>query len=301
MMIKLNKVEKYFSDTLVIDELSLNIEKPGIYGLLGPNGAGKTTTIRLICGITEPDRGSIEFDKSVFNSKGTKLIGYMPEAIGLYSDMTILSHIYYLAELHGINKPEIYSRLKELISAFQLQPFLKKRINQLSKGTIQKVQFICSTIHNPKILILDEPFSGLDPISSLYLEKEIVKLKDSGVVIILSTHRMEQAEEFCNHIFIINNGRKIADSDVTSLKEDFRENLYEVILYEKLPIEFKNLIVSEETNTSNYKYVLKIKDDAKLDELLIILVQNKIPISRIVELFPSVKEIFKKLVTSKRD
>lgn len=252
-MIELSNVSKSFSQKEVISSISFKIGKPGIYGLLGSNGAGKTTLIRMICGLLKPNSGKIIFGDKL----NPENIGYMPEEIGLYKDMSVIAEIKYFGQLHGISEKEAIRRSAYLIKLFQLEPYLKKAISALSKGTARKVQFICTLLHPTKLLILDEPFSGLDPISSHEMENVLKELKSKGTTIILSTHRMEHAELFCDHIFIINQGKLLINDNIQHLKLQYMSNQY--IIHSKDHIAFdKEQIYKESIDMGVYKYIINI-------------------------------------------
>jgi len=287
-MIKLENVSKFFSKKEIIKSISLDIQEPLIYGLLGPNGAGKTTTIRLICNILEPDQGSILRSDDL---KDVNQIGYMPEEVGLYNDMTILQEIMYFAKLHGMTKEAAFAAAEPLIKRFGLVQDAHKPISKLSKGTSRKVQFICTVIHSPKLIILDEPFSGLDPFSSQVLEKELISLKKQGKTIILSTHRMEHAELFCDHIFIISKGQKIIDQTMHDLKVQNVKNSYELHLSNEAHIHNPDIEYTVEKKGDYYKYIINLKNDLKIEMLLHQMTKNnKLVYFR--QETPSLKEIF---------
>ena len=287
-MIKLENVSKYFSKRKIIKNLNLDIKEPLIYGLLGPNGAGKTTTIRLICGILNPDSGSIF---KTDNIKNNNHIGYMPEEVGLYNDMNILEEIIYFGKLHGMSKKETLLIAEPLIKKFGLTAELNKSISKLSKGTCRKVQFICTIIHSPKVIILDEPFSGLDPLSSLVLEQELIRLKESGKTIILSTHRMEHAELFCDHIFIINKGEKIIDETIQNLKIQNIKNSFEIHTLNELKTINENIICKTQKNDTYHKYIINLKNNLKIEPILNDTIQNN-QLIYFKQETPSLKEIF---------
>ena len=261
-MIKLENVTKKFSKKTIIDNLSIDINKSIIYGLLGPNGAGKTTTIRLLCGIIEPTSG-----KRVLYGNGVglkKKIGYMPEEIGLYRDMTIEEEILYFAKLYKLTEKQALSVANPLIYKFNLENQLKKKIGTLSKGNVRKIQFICTLIHSPKLIILDEPFSGLDPESSAVLEREIIRLKNEGNTIILSTHIMEHADIFCDHVFIINQGKKIIDGSYNYIKDNFSNDNYVLHAGEKITSKFQqkyNINKLAGSNDNLYNISMSSEDD----------------------------------------
>jgi ABC-2 type transport system ATP-binding protein len=287
-MIKLENVSKFFSKKEIIKGMSLEINKPMIYGLLGLNGAGKTTTIRLICDILEPDSGTIIKTDDI---KNVNHIGYMPEEVGLYNDMTILEEVIYFGKLHGMSKKEVLWVAMPLIKKFNLTDFINKPIGLLSKGTTRKVQFICTIIHSPRIIILDEPFSGLDPFSSQILEQELISLKNEGKTIILSTHRMEHAELFCDHIFIIHKGKKIIDESMQDLKIKNKKNVFEIHVLKEKNLDHHHINYEKEEMEGYYKYSISLKDNQKIEPILSDMMHDN-QLVYFKQETPSLKEIF---------
>src|SRR3954468_16618878 len=230
-LLELQNLRKYFATQKAVDDISLNIEKGQIFGLLGPNGAGKTTLIRMITGIFYPDEGEILFDGKKFNPlSDIAYIGYMPEERGLYKKMKIGEQTLYLAQLKGLSKSDATVKIKEWFSRFDMQSWWNKKVEDLSKGMSQKLQFVTTVLHEPKLVILDEPFSGLDPVNTNLIKDEIFELAKNGSTIIFSTHRMEQVEEICDHIVLVNQGKKILDGSVSNIKQQFKENLFRIQL-----------------------------------------------------------------------
>src|SRR4029078_8856135 len=226
---ELRNLKKYFATQKAVDDISFSIEKGSIFGLLGPNGAGKTTLIRMITGIFYPDEGQILFDGRKFDPINDVVhIGYMPEERGLYKKMKIGEQAVYLAQLKGLKKSEAMAKIKEWFTKFEMESWWNKKVEDLSKGMQQKLQFVTTVLHEPKLIILDEPFSGLDPVNSNLIKDEIFALAKNGATIIFSTHRMEQVEEICDHIVLVNKGEKILDGTVSDIKERFKENIYKL-------------------------------------------------------------------------
>src|SRR6202049_1619830 len=224
-ILQVKNLKKYFADQKAVDSISFTLKKGSIFGLLGPNGAGKTTLIRMITGIFYPDEGEIIFDGKKFdpiNDVGN--IGYMPEERGLYKKMKIGEQAVYLARLKGLSKQEATERVKQWFIKFEMQTWWNKKIEDLSKGMGQKLQFVITVLHHPKLIILDDPFSGLDPVNSNLIKDEIYNLAKNGSTIIFSTHRMEQVEEICDHIILVNKGEKILDGTVGEIRQRFKEN-----------------------------------------------------------------------------
>ncbi|HET6767125.1 MAG TPA: ATP-binding cassette domain-containing protein, partial [Chitinophagaceae bacterium] len=214
-LLEVQNLKKYFATQKAVDDISFSVDRGDIFGLLGPNGAGKTTLIRMITGIFYPDEGQIIFDGKKFDPVNDVVhIGYMPEERGLYKKMKIGEQATYLAQLKGLSKKDAIARIKEWFIKFEMQSWWTKKVEDLSKGMSQKLQFVTTVLHEPKLIILDEPFSGLDPVNSNLIKDEIYKLAQKGATIIFSTHRMEQVEEICNHIILVNKGQKILDGSV---------------------------------------------------------------------------------------
>src|ERR1700741_4042855 len=228
-ILELHNLKKYFATQKAVDDISFDIQQGDIFGLLGPNGAGKTTLIRMITGIFYPDSGSISFEGKKFDPvTDARHIGYMPEERGLYRKMKICEHALYLAQLKGMSRHEAMEKVKRWFEKFEMQSWWNKRVEDLSKGMSQKLQFVTTVLHEPKLIILDEPFSGLDPVNTNLIKDEIYNLAQKGATIIFSTHRMEQVEEICDHIVLVNKGKKILDGTVQRIKQDFKENLFSV-------------------------------------------------------------------------
>src|SRR6476469_6370288 len=226
-ILSLEHIKKYYATQKAVDDISFTLEEGNIFGLLGPNGAGKTTLLRMITGIFYPDEGTIMFDGKRFDPLNdiTK-IGYMPEERGLYKKMKIGEQAMYLAQLKGLSQQMAFAKVKEWFTRLEMQSWWNKKVEDLSKGMGQKLQFVITVLHEPKLIILDEPFSGLDPVNSNLIKEEIYQLAKKGCSIIFSTHRMEQVEEICDHIILMNRGTKILDGTVKGVKQDFKENLF---------------------------------------------------------------------------
>src|SRR4029078_2293060 len=228
-LLEVQQLKKYFATQKAVDDISFSVNKGSIFGLLGPNGAGKTTLIRMITGIFYPDEGQILFDGKKFDPINDVVhIGYMPEERGLYKKMKIGEQAMYLAQLKGLKKSEAMAKIKEWFIKFEMESWWAKKVEDLSKGMSQKLQFVITVLHEPKLIILDEPFSGLDPINTNLIKDEIYNLAQKGSTIIFSTHRMEQVEEICDHIVLVNKGQKILDGTVQKIKQDFKENIFSI-------------------------------------------------------------------------
>jgi ABC-2 type transport system ATP-binding protein len=233
MLLSIKNLKKYYATQKAVDDISFDIERGSIFGLLGPNGAGKSTLLRMITGIFYPDSGDIFFNGEKFEmDKHIGEMGYMPEERGLYKKMKIGEQAVYLAQLRGLSKQEAESRSRAWFSRLDMDTWWNKKVEDLSKGMSQKLQFVTTVIHNPRLLILDEPFSGLDPVNANVLKDEIFRLAKEGTTIIFSTHRMEQVEEICDHIVLVNQGKKILDGSVKAVKQEFKENIFSISLSE---------------------------------------------------------------------
>ena len=294
-ILELQNLKKYYATQKAVDDISFSIEHGSIFGLLGPNGAGKTTLLRMITGIFYPDSGHIIFDGKKFNPvKDIMKIGYMPEERGLYKKMKIGEQALYLAQLKGLSRKQAMIKIKEWFIKFEMQSWWNKKVEDLSKGMSQKLQFVTTVLHEPHLLILDEPFSGLDPVNTNLIKEEIYKLSKKGTTVIFSTHRMEQVEEICDHIILMNKGIKILDGSVKQIKQDCKENHFR-IGFEQLPETINNPsfdIVEHEENA----LVVKIKDGFKPASVLQSFLQQDASIISFNEILPSLNEIFIKKV-----
>ncbi len=294
-ILELNRLRKYFATQKAVDDISFTIERGQIFGLLGPNGAGKTTLIRMITGIFYPDDGEITFDGKRFDPiNDIAHIGYMPEERGLYKKMKIGEQAMYLAQLKGLSKSEAQSKTKSWFTRLDMETWWNKKVEDLSKGMSQKLQFVTTVLHEPKLIILDEPFSGLDPVNANLIKDEIYGLAKKGATIIFSTHRMEQVEEICDHIVLVNKGSKILDGTVQNIKQDFKENLFS-IGFEQIP-GVDDTQIFEVVNHKDQSYILKIRDCYKQNDVLRYFLDRNAGIISFNELLPSLNDIFIKLV-----
>jgi ABC-2 type transport system ATP-binding protein len=289
-------INKTFDAHKALSDISLEIPKGSIFGLLGPNGAGKTTFIRIINQIIGPDSGKIYIDGEKLNPSHINKIGYLPEERGLYKKMKVGEQAIYLAMLKGLTERESKKRLKQWFEKFEIIPWWDKKVEELSKGMQQKIQFIVTILHQPELLIFDEPFSGFDPINTNLLKKEILNLRDQGATIIFSTHNMESVEEICDRIALINKSKLILEGKVSEIKHGHRTNTFEVEyqpfdkkLDELLPDEFK-LLNRRETKFGKIARV-RIPDEKYTNKLLEILMNNS-RIIRFQEVIPTMNEIF---------
>jgi ABC-2 type transport system ATP-binding protein len=288
--LSLQHIIKRYGDYTASDDVSFEIPKGKIFGLLGPNGAGKTTLIRMITRILYPDSGTILFNGEKLSAIHTEKIGYMPEERGLYKKMKVGEHLIYLARLKGLSLSESRKVVNHWLEKFEITGWYNKSIEELSKGMSQKVQFIATILHNPELLILDEPFSGLDPINSKLIEDEIYQLKRKGVTIIFSTHRMEQVEEICDDIVLVNKGRKILEGEIKGLKHRFKENKFRASYRGDIQSELlsKLNIVSRSTE----ELVVRFDEEHHGNDLLRLLVENNVEVTSFNEVLPSINEIF---------
>lgn len=290
-ILELQNLKKYYATQKAVDDISFSIPEGSIFGLLGPNGAGKTTLLRMITGIFYPDSGQIYFEgKKFVPTEDIPKIGYMPEERGLYKKMKVGEQALYLAQLKGLSRREAMKSLKEWFIKFEMQGWWNKKVNDLSKGMGQKLQFVTTVLHHPKLLILDEPFSGLDPVNSNLIKDEIFKLAKAGTTIIFSTHRMEQVEEICDHIVLVNKGKKILDGSVSQVKDDFKEHIFKVG-FEQLPEEFTGNSFEVVSSKGNFLNV-KINDNKKPSDVLQELLNHQASIISFNEVLPSLNEIF---------
>jgi len=294
-ILELHQLKKYYATQKAVDDISFNINKGSIFGLLGPNGAGKTTLLRIITGIFYPDGGDIIFDGNTFDPLNDSIkIGYMPEERGLYKKMKIGDQALYLAQLKGLSKAEAMEKIKFWFKRLEMETWWNKKVEDLSKGMSQKLQFVVTVLHEPKLIILDEPFSGLDPVNANLIKDEIYGLAQRGSTVIFSTHRMEQVEEICDHIVLVNMGHKILDGTVNGIKQQFKENKFSIKLTE-LPADVTNHsfeMIEQKANS----LIVKIKDGYRSNDVLQFFIQQNVTIGSFNEILPSLNEIFIQLV-----
>jgi len=294
-ILELHHLKKHYATQKAVDDISFTIEQGSIFGLLGPNGAGKTTLLRMITGIFYPDSGEIIFDGKKFNPLEDIIkIGYMPEERGLYKKMKIGEQALYLAQLKGLSKSEAMQKIKFWFQKLEMESWWNKKVEDLSKGMSQKLQFVTTVLHEPKLIILDEPFSGLDPVNANLIKDEIYGLAQRGCTVIFSTHRMEQVEEICKHIVLVNLGKKILDGTVQSVKQQFKENKFSIQLAEKTSHTLSNAfsILEEKEN----KLTVKINEGFRSNDVLQHFIQNNETIESFNEILPSLNDIFIDLV-----
>ena len=294
-MLDVQHLKKYYATQKAVEDMSFSIEQGSIFGLLGPNGAGKTTLLRMITGIFFPDSGQIIFDGKTFDPLNDIIkIGYMPEERGLYKKMKIGEQALYLAQLKGLSRPEAMEKIKFWFKRLEMESWWNKKVEDLSKGMSQKLQFVITVLHEPKLIILDEPFSGLDPLNANLIKDEIYGLAQRGSTIIFSTHLMEQVEEICDHIILMNLGQKVLDGTVTDIKQQFKENKFSIKLSEipgSLPADSFS-IVDQQAN----QLTVKINQGFKSNDVLNYLLQKQLTIESFNEILPSLNDIFINLV-----
>jgi ABC-2 type transport system ATP-binding protein len=296
-ILEIHNVVKNYSNHRALDDVSLNVPKGVIYGLLGPNGAGKTSLIRIVNQITAPDSGTVLFNGEPLNEKNIYEIGYLPEERGLYKKMKVGEQLLYLARLKGLSKDAAMEKLKEWFIKFDIKTWWDKPIEDLSKGMQQKIQFVATVLHQPKLIILDEPFSGFDPINATLIKDEILELKEKGSTIIFSTHRMESVEELCDYIALINKSKKVLEGKKLDIKEKYKSNTYTLEYSGELATEAKTFdVVSEETNLDGSKTaILKSKDENVGNNILSEILPN-ISIKAFKEDMASMNDVFIKAV-----
>jgi ABC-2 type transport system ATP-binding protein len=293
--LEVKQLRKYYTSQKAVDDISFTLAPGSIFGLLGPNGAGKTTLLRMITGILFPDQGEIIFNGQKFNpNTDIAYIGYMPEEKGLYKKMKIGDQAIYLARLKGLSRAVATERVKNWFIKFEMQSWWNKKVEDLSKGMQQKLQFVTTVLNDPKLIILDEPFSGLDPVNTNLIKDEIYSLAKNGSSIIFSTHRMEQVEEICDHIILVNKGQKILDGTVTGVKQQFKENIFAIGL-EQIP-DAVSSSAFEIIQRKDQQLFLKIQEGYKPNDVLYYFLQQQASITSFNELLPSLSEIFIKLV-----
>jgi ABC-2 type transport system ATP-binding protein len=296
-LLSLQHLKKYYATQKAVDDISFDIQKGSIFGLLGPNGAGKTTLLRMITGIFYTDEGNIMLDGQPFNpAEDISKIGYMPEERGMYKKMKIGEQALYLAQLKGMTKSEALEKIKYWFEKLEMESWWNKKVEDLSKGMSQKLQFVITVLHEPKLIILDEPFSGLDPVNANLIKDEIHALAKSGATIIFSTHRMEQVEEICDHIVLVNLGKKILDGTVSEIKQQFKEHIFAI------ETDQINAITDNPTfsilKKDKQKVYLKIKEGHDSNQVLAHLINNNNRIISYNEVLPSLNDIFIQLVES---
>jgi len=303
-ILKAQGVEKKFANHTALDNVSINVPENSIFGLLGPNGAGKTTLIRIINRITAPDKGEILLNGRPLQAEDVNIIGYLPEERGLYKKMKVGEQALYLAQLKGLSKKEALKRLKVWFEKFEMQAWWDKKVEELSKGMAQKVQFITTILHEPQLLIFDEPFSGFDPINTNMLKQEILDLKKKGATIIFSTHNMGSVEELCDHIALIDNSKNILEGQIDTIRKEYKSNIYEISFNgetEKIASSLNaNYEIIDAIKTNGYNAVkVKLHKQTNENELLSLVIPS-VEIISFNEIIPNMNDIFIKVVNENK-
>lgn len=303
-ILKAEHIVKRYAGHTALNDVSISVKEKSIFGLLGPNGAGKTSLIRIINQITGPDEGKVFFKGKPLAPEHLAQIGYLPEERGLYKKMKVGEQALYLARLKGMSKKQAFNALQDWFERFEIAGWWNKKVEDLSKGMAQKVQFITTVMHEPELLILDEPFSGFDPINAELIKNEIFRLRDAGTTIIFSTHNMSSVEEMCDEIALINNSKVILDGTVSDIRNNFRTNTYDVE-FDGNMIAFANalwagyeLIDRQQISNNTFKAQVKLLGDNKLNNLLSALIPH-VEIRAVNEIIPGMHDIFIEVVKQK--
>lgn len=299
-LIECKNVSKNFGTKVALDNVSLDVQEGKIYGLLGPNGAGKTTMIRIINRITIPNSGEVLFNGRPITQRDVEKIGYLPEERGLYRKMEVGDQAMYLAQLKGMSEKDARAELKKWFVKFGIQDWWKKKVEELSKGMAQKVQFITTVVHKPSLMILDEPFSGFDPVNAELIRKEILELKEQGATIILSTHNMESVEELCDNIALINKSHLVLSGGVDEIRRQYGNNHVELIYSGEnalAPVEGLFSVISDADDNGRHTAVLSLDHEGLGNEVLTAVIGQGLLVNSFKELLPRMNDIFIKLVT----
>ena len=290
MGLKLEKVSKSFVGKKVVDNVSLELNEPGVYGLLGTNGAGKTTTIRMILGIIKKDQGEITWNGKKVTRKSVNF-GYLPEERGVYPKTKIIDQLMYFAELKGMGKEDAVKSIERWAKELKVEEYLNMPAEKLSKGNQQKIQLMTAIIHNPELVVLDEPFSGLDPVNTEILKNIIINLVKDGKYVIMSAHQMSTIEEFCSDILILNRGKTVLQGNLKEIKNSYPANRLSVNTEEKIDKYIEEIELKIE-NEKNNEYIIKLDDEEKAHKLLNKLVLNKVKINKFEIMKPTLNDIF---------
>ena len=299
-LIQCTDVCKAFGEKVALDHVSVDIPKGKIFGLLGPNGAGKTTLIRIINRITIPNSGSVLFDGRPITQEVVEKIGYLPEERGLYRKMKVGEQAMYLAQLKGMSARDAAAELKKWFIRFGIESWWNKKVEELSKGMAQKIQFITTVVHKPSLLILDEPFSGFDPVNAQIIREEILRLKEEGATIILSTHNMESVEELCDNIALINKSHVVISGGVEEIRHKYGNNNVELIYTSSKALQATAgsfSVLSDTDDSGRHTAVLEIADGACTNDVLAQVMKQGVVVNSFKELVPRMNDIFIKLVT----
>ena len=286
----LKNVSKTFTGKKVVDNISFSLEEPGVFGLLGTNGAGKTTTIRMLLGIIKKDSGEITWNGKKVDRKSVNF-GYLPEERGVYPKVKIYDQLMYFAELKGMKRSEADKTIKEWAKRLKVEEYMQQPAEKLSKGNQQKIQFMTAIIHNPELVVLDEPFSGLDPVNTELLKNIIIDLVKNGKYVIMSAHQMATIEEFCSDILILNKGKTVLQGNLREIKESYPANRVKIETNKNINEYIKNLELEIENETNN-DYTIKISDENKAHELLKRLIENEVIVNKFEIMKPTLNDIF---------
>ena len=292
-MITATNVTKRYSQKLALDAINLSIPKGSVYGLLGPNGAGKTSFIRIMNQITAPDEGQVHFGDRALQPKDIARIGYLPEERGLYKKMKVGEQVLYLARLKGLSTAEAKLRAKKWFERLEMADFWEKKVEDLSKGMAQKVQFVTTVLHEPELLIFDEPFTGFDPINTNLIKREILRLSKEGATVIFSTHRMESVEEICDHIGLINNGQVMVEGPLLDIRKRYQNGTYSFVVKEAVEHWYEGTLLQESKHHTGHSYTVKFEHypGTVVSELA-----AKGTLVAFEEVLPSVQDIFIEIV-----
>lgn len=286
----LKNVSKTFTGKKVVDNISFSLEEPGVFGLLGTNGAGKTTTIRMLLGIIKKDSGEITWNGKKVDRKSVNF-GYLPEERGVYPKVKIYDQLMYFAELKGMKRSEEDKTINEWAKRLKVEEYMQQPAEKLSKGNQQKIQFMTAIIHNPELVVLDEPFSGLDPVNTELLKNIIIDLVKNGKYVIMSAHQMATIEEFCSDILILNKGKTVLQGNLREIKESYPANRVKIETNKNINEYIKNLELEIENETNN-DYTIKISDENKAHELLKRLIENEVIVNKFEIMKPTLNDIF---------
>lgn len=286
----LKNVSKTFTGKKVVDNISFSLEKPGVFGLLGTNGAGKTTTIRMLLGIIKKDSGEITWNGKKVDRKSVNF-GYLPEERGVYPKVKIYDQLMYFAELKGMKRSEADKTINEWAKRLKVEEYMQQPAEKLSKGNQQKIQFMTAVIHNPELVVLDEPFSGLDPVNTELLKNIIIELVKNGKYVIMSAHQMATIEEFCSDILILNKGKTVLQGNLREIKESYPANRVKIETNKNIDEYVKKLELEIENETNN-NYTIKISDENKAHELLNRLIDNEVIVNKFEIMKPTLNDIF---------
>ena len=301
MFFEANNISKNYAKHRALNQVSIQVKEQSIFGLLGPNGAGKTTLIRIINQIIGPDKGEVLINGELLHAKHISIIGYLPEERGLYKKMKVGEQLMYLARLKGLSKQDAHKRLKEWFQKLEIESWWNKKVEELSKGMQQKIQFIATVVHEPSLLIFDEPFSGFDPINTELLKQEILLLREKGATIIFSTHNMSSVEELCDNIALINQAKVILNGEMDSIKQEYKNNTYHLKvrnLNKRIEDILPNNFTIQKTETLNdcQSSIINLPDDFSSNDLLKKILAHG-QVTAFEEILPSMNEIFIQKVT----